>query len=195
MTPSVKTFSKLLLRGFALAFALCLCSLESGIAQARRAPRPLESGETVRIAWRDGTARPTHPIQVQQFDLVRVDANHVIVRRADRMTVIGRHSIESFRRRIGTRPATATEMAAGSGIGFGAAFLVGWMASSPSPTESRVDAGLSMGVLVGAPIGALVAWAASRSRGIYEDIPLPNLTAEVTPVGGGLGVVARIPAP
>jgi hypothetical protein len=34
--------------------------------------------------------------------------------------------------------------------------------------------GLSTGVLVGAPVGALVAWAASRSRGIYEDVPFPD---------------------
>jgi hypothetical protein len=26
-------------------------------------------------------------------------------------------------------------------------------------------------------VGALVAWAASRSRGIYEDVPLPDVRA------------------
>jgi hypothetical protein len=145
-----------------------------GSAQAR----PAVPGETLLVSWQDrafiGTPRA---YRRQELQLVRANGLQLIGRRDGRTYLIERSAITRLRRRIGTRPATAPEIVTGSAIGFGAAFLLGAM-SSPG---DRADIGLSRGVLVGAPLGALVAWVRSRSRGIYEDAILPEF--RVAPTG------------
>jgi hypothetical protein len=133
---------------------------------------PVVPGETVLVSWRDrGSMGAANAYRRRELVVVRSNALQLIGRDDGHIYLIERGTITSVRRRIGTRPATAPEIVAGSAIGFGAAFLLGAM-SSPG---DRADMGLSSGVLVGAPLGALVAWVASRSRGIYEDVPLPDL--------------------
>jgi hypothetical protein len=63
--------------------------------------------------------------------------------------------------------------------------------------RDRVDSGLSTGVLLGAPVGALVAWAASRSRGIYEDVPFPDLRVRRAAASGRahLDLLGRLTVP
>jgi hypothetical protein len=133
---------------------------------------PLTPGETIVVTWRDrALIGATHLSSTRRVTVVGADSSGLIGRFDGRTYLIERSSVVRMRRRIGTRPATAPEMVAGSAIGFAAGFLVGAMGA----TEDRVDLGLSTGVLLGAPVGALVAWAASRRRGIYEDVPFPDM--------------------
>ena len=146
---------------------------------------PLTPGETVIITWRDPVSFGSpNPLSARPFEVVSADDAQVIGRYDGQLYVIGRGAVVRVRRRIGTRPATAPEMVAGSAIGFAVGFLVGSM----SATENRVDIGLSTGVLLGAPAGALVAWASSRSRGIYEDVPLPDVRARRSAATGRVHV-------
>src|SRR5688572_8130068 len=142
-----------------LLVALQVASLEARPVAAQ--PAALTPGETVIISWHDPALVGTSSaFRAQRFVVVRADDSQVIGRRDGRTYVMERRSIARMRRKIGTRPATAPEMVAGSAIGFATGFLLGAMSAS----EDRTDAGLSTGVLLGAPAGALVAWISSRSR-------------------------------
>jgi hypothetical protein len=181
-----------LLSACACAFAAAATLLGAGALLAQ--PAPLTPGEMVIVTWRDaaiiGVANPPSTRRV-----VVVDANdtRLIGRFGGRTYIIEPGTISRVRRRIGTRPATAPEMVAGSGIGFAAGFVVGVLGSN----DDRVDTGLSTGVLLGAPVGALVAWAASRSRGIYEDVPFPAVRVRRAAASGRAHVDlrGRVPVP
>jgi hypothetical protein len=161
----------------ALRWILLVSLLAPSVGAAQAAP--LVSGQTVLVSWRDRAFIGTpHAYRRRELEIVRSDWRQLIGRRGGRTYLIDRSEITRLRRRIGTQPATAPEIVTGSAIGFGAAFLLGAI-SSP---DDRADMGLSRGVLVGAPLGALVAWVRSRSRGIYEDVTLSELL--VAPVGG-----------
>jgi hypothetical protein len=157
-------------------------------------PAPLTPGETVVVTWRDpaiiGVANPPSSRRVV---VVGADDTRLIGRFDGRTYIIERGTVVRVRRRIGTRPATAPEMVAGSSIGFATGFLVGALGA----TDDRVDSGLSTGVLLGAPVGALVAWAASRSRGIYEDVPFPDLRVRRAAASGRahLDLLGRLTVP
>jgi len=154
---------------------------------------PLAAGETVLVSWRDPVVvGAINPFHVRRITVVRADDSQIVARVDGRTRVIDGRTITRIRRRIGTRPATAPEMVAGSAIGFGTGFLLGAMSAS----TDRVDAGLSTGVLLGAPAGALIAWLASRSRGIYEDVPLPAVRVFRSTAGGmRLDVMRRLVVP
>jgi hypothetical protein len=153
--------------------AITLAAASSVVADGLSAqPAPLTPGETVVVTWRyPAIVGAANPFSTHRVVVVGADASGLIGRFDGRTYVIERGTVVRVRRRIGTRPATAPEMVAGSAIGFATGFLAGALGS----TEDRVDVGLSTGVLLGAPVGALIAWAASRSRGIYEDVPFPDL--------------------
>src|SRR5688572_4472835 len=139
--------------------ALQLASLGARPVSAQSAA--LTPGETVLISWHDPTPVGTsYALGSQRFVVVRADDNQIIGRRNGRTYIMERRSIARVRRQIGRRPATAPEMVAGSAIGFATGFFLGAMSAS----DDRTDAGLSTGVLLGAPAGALVAWISSRSR-------------------------------
>jgi hypothetical protein len=175
----------------ALALAAATHLIGAGGLSAQ--PVPLRAGETVLVTWRDpaliGVANPS---STRRIVVVNADARGLIGRLDGRTYIIERGAISRVRRRIGTRPATAPEMVAGSAIGFATGFLVGALGS----THDRVDLGLSTGVLLGAPVGALIAWASSRSRGIYEDVPLPDLRVHRAATGRAhVDLLGRVAVP
>jgi hypothetical protein len=191
----MRPFLKMLARArSAFVFFSSLPVLGSSMPQAATAQAaPLAPGETVLLSWRDpvvvGALNPHH---VRRVTVVRANDRQVVARLDGRTQVIDGSTITRIRRKIGTHPATAPEMVAGSAIGFGAGFLVGAMGAG----VDRVDAGLSTGVLLGAPAGALIAWLASRSRGIYEDVPLPGVHVARSSSGRmRLDVLRRLAAP
>jgi hypothetical protein len=171
LSSLLKTLARIwsvLLLGLGLSSLASFPIPRAAVAQAA----PLAPGETVLISWRDpAVVGALNPYHVRRITVLRTNDRQVVGRLDGRTRVIDGSTITRIRRRIGTRPATAPEMVAGSAIGFGAGFLIGAMGAS----TDRVDGGLSTGVLLGAPAGALVAWVASRSRGIYEDVPLPGV--------------------
>ena len=134
----------------------------------------LAPGDEVRVYWYDryATASSFRHLRAQTFDLLRIEQGQLVGRRGERIHVIETGTVRSLQRRIGTRPASAPAMAAGSAGGFAAAFVVGTLVAASN--ADAVNVGLSAGVLVGAPLGAVVAWLASRSRGIYEEVHLPG---------------------
>ena len=109
--------------------------------------------------------------------VVDYDAGHVRLRRGHQMFTVPTRSITTLERRIGTKPASAPAMVIGSGVGFAVGFVAGLLKSQIDRTSADhdvIDSGLVAGIL-GAQIGALVAYINSRSRGIYEDVGLANL--------------------
>jgi hypothetical protein len=159
----MKRVPKVLMRS-----SLCVLALGIGAhASSAQSVRPLASGERVQIAWRDAALAGPHRIRIHAVDVVRVEGGVIVGRTAGETQVIAVESIHHVRRRVGSRPATAPELVGGSAIGFATMFVASLVGG-----RSTND-GLSSGVLVGAPVGALVAWIRSRGRGIYEDVPIP----------------------
>ncbi len=119
---------------------------------------------------------PLQAIRTVRLELVGIEADRLLGRYRGQLMVIDRRSIRGMKRRIGTKPASAPAMVVGSAAGFAAGFLLGSLAHQADPygvnDRSAVDDGLVAGVLIGAPLGALAAWAVSRSRPIYEDVGL-----------------------
>ena len=149
-----------------------------GFAQGQSVA-PLSPGDVLRVSWRARSAtmlRDTRQITTLEF--VRMDPSQLVGRRRGRLVVLDARAIRTVRRRIGTKPASAPAMVIGSGAGFAVGFLVGALSATTDDRpggRSAADAGLSTGVLLGAPLGAFVAWIASRSHGIYEDVPIPRV--------------------
>jgi hypothetical protein len=158
----------------------------------------LSDGEEVRIRWRIPYDH-SYGLPLQRFTVGKVvdqTSTHIMVERRGRFMTVPIASVSSVERRIGTKPATAPAMVMGSGIGFAAGFAAGAILSSldrSSQDGDAVDKGLSTGVLLGAPLGALFVYAASRSRGIYEPVDMAGLrpTLAVDP-SGRVGVRVRI---
>ena len=138
------------------------------------ATAPPGAGEQLRVFWLErSSAGSGFPIvQHATVEFVGIDQGHFLGKYRRGLYVIDTDAIRSVQRRIGTKPASAPAMVAGSAGGFVAAFLAAALTSRSG--GDAVNAGLSAGVLVGAPLGALVAWIASRSRGIYEQVPIPS---------------------
>lgn len=140
---------------------------------------PLQVGEKIRIRWTFGSPYPYGLSTMRSVvaHVVDYDAGHVMLRRGHRMFTVPTGSITTLERRIGTKPASAPAMVIGSGVGFAVGFVAGLLKSQIDRTSDGhdvIDSGLAAGIL-GAPIGALVAYINSRSRGIYEDVGLGNL--------------------
>jgi hypothetical protein len=142
-----------------------------------------------------GALRSTSTVRLE---LVANDSHQLVGRSRGQLLVIDARSIRRVKRRIGTRPASAPAMVAGSAAGFAAGFLIGATSSAGgsqvSGGRSAADDGLVAGVLVGAPLGAFVAWVASRSRPIYEDLGIGDVrpSVRVAPTGQ-VGLAISIP--
>jgi hypothetical protein len=173
----MKTMTRTRIWRLTLILSACAPSLTS--AQSKPLPVP---GEELRVSWNDpfGTLGgiTTH---MQSLEIVRVDQHQLVGRRGKTVYVIDSGTLTRLQRRIGTKPATASEMVMGSGVGFALGFLVGAISARANGSSDAMNAGLSTGVLIGAPVGALVTFIASRSRGIYEDVFVPK------PLGRGPG--------
>lgn len=132
----------------------------------------LAPGDEVRVTWFEQL--PTYAafrvVRIESFDVVRLDESQLVGRRGQDVFFIEPGALRTVQRRIGTKPVSAPEMVLGSGAGFALGFLVGALGASANGSGDVANAGLSSGVLLGAPLGAFVAWVASRSRGIYEDV-------------------------
>ena len=158
----------------------------------------LSDGEEIRIRWRLPYDH-SYGLPVQRLTVGKVvdqTSSHIMVERSGQFMTVPIASVTSVERRIGTRPASAPAMVMGSGIGFAAGFAAGAILSSldrTSESGDAVDKGLTTGVLLGAPIGALFVYAASRSRGIYAPVDLAGLSPNVTvDPSGRVGLRIRI---
>jgi hypothetical protein len=165
-------------------------------AQTSGQTRGLEPGDEVRIRWSSvGYSYGFDTYRVAVGDVVDYSGSHIMLRRGQRFFTVPMRSVRTLERRIGTKPASAPAMVSGSAAGFTAGFVVGVMTggiNGSTPGFDRVDAGLQTGVLIGAPIGAFVAWLASRSRGIYEGIPFgERLNGVSVDPRGGVAVSIR----
>jgi hypothetical protein len=144
--------------------------------------RPLQAGEEVRISWWDPTV-PAYAFDAPRVitaEVIDYNGDAVMLRRGDRVFTVPMSQTRSIKRRIGTKPASAPAMVGGSAAGFAAGCALGALTGGlegGGADVDRVQSGLTMGVLIGAPLGAVVAWMASRSRGIYEDVPFTDLVA------------------
>jgi hypothetical protein len=182
-----------------LGAALLLAQPRAARSQTPWADQPLE-GERLVVTYevdRNGPAvyryRRTVELEVQ-----RIDGRYLLGWSHGAIVPVDLASIRSVKRQIGTKPASAPAMVFGSAAGFAGGFLVGALAHSgaPSSTRSTVDDGLAAGVLIGAPLGAFVAWLTSRGRPIYEDVELWDILPSVaaSPAGGvGLGLTIKAP--
>ena len=159
---------------------------------------PLKPGEEVRISWWD-PAVPTYAFnapRVVTAEVIDYNGDSLMLRRGDRVFTVTLAQTRSIKRRIGTRPASAPAMVGGSAAGFAAGFALGALTGGlegGGADVDRVQSGLTTGVLIGAPLGALVAWLASRSQGIYEDVPFGDLIAGlIADPDGRLGLSLKL---
>jgi hypothetical protein len=189
MTPLTRLLPKAASRVPHFVAVLVVPTLAAAHAQAQSGT-PAVSGEEVRVSWYDnaGSLGTLPAVRSTTVRLVSMDESQLVGRRGDRLHIVDTRSIRRVQRRIGTKPASAPAMVAGSAGGFAAGFLFGTFGADATRGRSALDAGLSTGVLVGAPLGALIAWLSSRSRGIYEDVPVPRAVrvrtiANVSPTG------------
>lgn len=160
------------------------------------------AGEHVLVTYMPDLNGPTayRSRRTVELEVVMVNSDHILGRHRGSVMVIPLKTIRSLKRQVGVKPASAPAMAFGSAGGFLAGFLMGAISHSGSPTSTRsaVDDGLTAGVLFGAPAGALVAWVASRSRPIYEDIDVNRIRLRpriVRTLTGGVGLGFSIPTP
>lgn len=185
--------SQIPLLPWCVAMAAALFALAPTPAQ----PQSLQPGDEVRIRWSyDGTSSFAHTMtQTAIAQVVDISPSHVVLRRSGRTFTVPMRTVRSVERRVGTKPASAPRMVIGSGLGFLGGVVFGLATAQADPTiEDVSDYGLSMGVLVGAPVGALIAWATSRERGIYERLGVPQLVSgwTIDPTGR-VGVAVRLP--
>lgn len=177
------------------AFVVIL--LASAASDSRAQQPPLQPGEEVRIRWEYGAAHGFLGGYQQSAvaEVVDATASHLMLRRGQRFFTVPLTSVRTLERRVGTKPASAPRMVIGSGLGFLGAVAFGILRGEADSTiESSTDYGLSMGVLVGAPVGALVAWATSRERGIYERVGVRELVSGWTiDPSGRVGLRVNLP--
>lgn len=177
------------------AFVVMLLALAVDDASAQDGP--IQPGEEVRIRWEYGSAYGYAGGYQQSAigEVVDATSTHLMLRRGQRFFTVPLGSVRTLERRVGTKPASAPRMVIGSGLGFLGAMAFGILRGEADPTiDSSMDYGLSMGVLVGAPIGALVAWATSRERGIYERVGVRQLVSGWTiDPNGRVGLTVNVP--
>jgi len=191
----MKTSARNVISSLAVAFLLWCptqLSAQSPFADVAQGPRVGE-----RLVVTLGPLVYNHR-RVVHVEFLMVDEGWLVGRDGDRYLAIDTASIRSVRRRIGTKPASAPAMALGSAVGFATGFVIGAVLQSTGEAyagrQTASNRGLSTGVLIGAPIGALVAWAASRSRPIYETVPLGRARPSVAmDPSGRVGVSLSIP--
>lgn len=163
-----------------LTFLVLLSSVTPAFAQSAG----LRAGDEVRVSWWDGYVS-SYAYQMPRTttaEVLDVSGDALMLRRGDRVFTVRASELRSVQLRVGTKPASAPAMVIGSAAGFAAGFALGALTGGiegGGAGVDRMDAGLTTGVLIGAPIGALVAWATSRSRGIYEDVPFSEVLSGV----------------
>lgn len=194
----MKTIARSLARRLTAARCLAavpLLAILPGVAHAQAGP--LAPGEQVRISWWDPYVSSLAYMapRMTTAEVVDLDGQALVLRRGNHIFRVPLGEVRSVQRRVGTRPASAPAMVAGSAGGFLAGFLLGSLTGGVEgggADVDRIDAGITTGVLVGAPIGALVAWATSRSRGIFEDVPFGDLVnGVVADPDGRIGLSIR----
>jgi len=171
----MRTFTHTVVPTMAFAAAI-FCQPASAQTPFGAGPR-VETGDELLVVWYDpfwtASVGLFETVRRARLDLVRLDSRQLVGRDRGHTYFIETSSLRSLQRRVGTKPASAPAMVAASAGGFAAAFLVGAVVGSSGGGDG-INTGLSSGVLVGAPLGAIVAWIASRSRGIYESVPVPS---------------------
>ncbi|MDH3270304.1 MAG: hypothetical protein OEN56_03165 [Gemmatimonadota bacterium] len=156
----------------------------------------LAPGDEVRVRW-EYAGRPSYAFGYTRSAIARVvdvSPSHLTLRRGNRDFVVPVRGVQTLERRVGTRPASAPRMVIGSGLGFLGGVAIGVLRAEADPTiESSGDFGLSMGVLIGAPVGALIAYVTSRERGIYEPVGVAGIFSgmRIDP-SGRVGLSVRI---
>ena len=150
-------------------------------------------GDEVRVTWEDAryVAMGIPGLRRTTAEVVSVNVDYIQLARGSRRITVPTWSVRGVEKRVGTKPASAPAMVAGSGIGFAGGFAIGMLtgAFDRTPGEgSRTSSGIATGILVGAPVGALIAYITSRSRGIYADVGFGSALASLTlDAKGGVG--------
>lgn len=175
------------IRGLAAALLLVIPSVAAAQSPTRYSTRSFampSAGDELRVTYdsnRNGAL--VHNFRgIVRGTLKMISDGYLIIETRNGTTVVAVSSVRRIQRRIGTKPASAPAMALGSAAGFAAGYLIGSLAyqESTSGTSSASNNGLAVGVLLGAPAGALVAWVASRSRPLYEDMALGSAVPAVS---------------
>jgi hypothetical protein len=178
----MKTLARGAMSSLGVAILLWCPSPASAQTASTFVPPEPRVGERLTVTYFTNPSGPLayNYLKTVHVDFLMFDGGRLVGQLRSRPFAIGTESIRTVRRRIGTKPTSAPAMVLGSAGGFAAGFLIGAVAyspdrsraSNPSGASSAVNRGLSTGVLVGAPLGALMAWVASRSRPIYEEIQI-----------------------
>jgi hypothetical protein len=170
--------------------AIALATTPSSVAGQSNAAFAV--GDEVRVSYYN----PHMPIgyggpSLITGEVVDVSESGLLLRKGARLVTVHASTVRAVELRVGTRPASAPAMVAGSGIGFVSGFAFGVLTGGFNhidPDFDRVEAGLTTGVLVGAPAGAILAWLTSRQRGIYRKIPFGDvLSGMVMSANGTVG--------
>jgi len=196
----MKTRARTVISSLGLAFiAWCPAHLYGQSIFAPRAQEP-RVGEQLAVTFVSDQFGPLvyNYRRTVYIEFLMIDGGRLVGRDGDRYFAIDTGSIRTVKRRIGTKPASAPAMALGSAAGFVAGFAIGAVLQSSGQDyvgrQTASNRGLSTGVLIGAPLGAFVAWVASRSRPIYETVPLASARPSVMmDPAGRLGVSLSIP--
>lgn len=178
-------------RPFSVALTACSALLLT-LAPTQTAAQSNDSDPTeFRVRWRTFLSHPAIPggfvVDDVSGDLVALHDSYLVLEKRGQPTRVPVNRVVRVQRRIGTKPASAPAMVIGSAAGFALGFVgaISLGALDGTSDLSRMDQGLTGGVLVGAPLGAFVAYLASRSRGIYETLEIDNLRAHLTPAVDG----------
>jgi hypothetical protein len=170
-------------------------------AQVARAAQhgAIHAGDEVRVRWSFGSqyGYGLNTASVVTAEVVEYTQWNIQLRRGSRVFTLPMSSVQALERRIGTKPASAPAMVKGSAIGFLAGFAAGVLTAKSNgavPSDEVVDSGVVGGVLLGAPVGAFIAYLTSRRRGIYEKVPFNRMNADfaVAP-SGRMGLSLALP--
>lgn len=173
-----------------IALLTALVSVTTPLKTAAQDQPTVESGDRIRVMWREGVASPYHNyLRSEHLDLVLIDETRLVGRDGDRVRVIPLNQVAHLDKRVRTRPATAPEIVIGSAMGFAAAFTLGALKSIVDPSvegsSTIVNDGVRTGVLVGAPLGAVAAYLNAMARPLYEEIGIGAQRPVVLPTTNG----------
>ena len=173
-----------------IALIIAFVSLTTPLKTVAQNQPAVESGDRIRVTWREGVASPYHSyLRSIHLDLVLIDESRLVGRDGDRVRVIPLNQVTSLQKRLRTRPASAPEVVIGSAMGFAAAFTFGALKSIVDPSvegsSAIINDGVMAGVVIGAPLGAVAAYLNAMARPLYEEIGLGAQTSIVLPTASG----------
>lgn len=173
-----------------IALLLAFASVATPVKTTAQAQPVVESGDRIRVMWREGVTSPFHSyLRSDHLDLVLIDRTRLIGRDGERVRVIPLSQVASVQRRVRTRPATAPEIVIGSAVGFAAGFTLGALKSIVDPSVEGssviINDGVMAGALIGAPLGAVAAFLNSKARPLYEEIGLGDRHPVILPTTSG----------